>query len=162
MQIVMEKDKEYMREAIKLSIEHMQNGDGGPFGCIITDKQGKIIARGWNQVLVSKDPTAHAEVMAIREACRYLGAYQLEGCTVYTTCEPCPMCLGAIYWARPEKVFYANTSKDAAEAGFDDSFIYRELNMPLDNREIPLIKMDNAEAIVAFRLWEEKPDREPY
>ncbi|HNL82672.1 MAG TPA: nucleoside deaminase, partial [Chitinophagaceae bacterium] len=114
---------EFMKEAIKLSENGMKNNDGGPFGCVIV-KDGKIIGRGWNKVTGTNDPTAHAEVTAIRDACKNLGTFQLDGCEIYTSCEPCPMCMGAIYWARPSKVFYANTRQDAANIGFDDSMIY--------------------------------------
>ena len=121
--------EEFMREAIRLSVEKMQAGLGGPFGAVVV-RNGEIIARGYNNVLTSNDPTAHAEVDAIRKACAALGTFQLQDCELYTSCEPCPMCLGAIYWARPKVVYYGNTKEDAAAIGFDDQFIYDEINLP--------------------------------
>ena len=156
------KEKEgFMREAIRLSIENMRAGNGGPFGAVIV-KDGKIIARGFNQVTSSNDPTAHAEVVAIREACKVLNSFQLEDCEIYTSCEPCPMCLGAIYWARPSKMYYANTKKDAANIGFDDQFIYEELDLPLDKRQLAAEQLLQDEAIVAFKEWEEKTNKIEY
>lgn len=156
------KEKEgFMREAIRLSIENMRAGNGGPFGAVIV-KDGKIIARGFNQVTSSNDPTAHAEVVAIREACKVLNSFQLEDCEIYTSCEPCPMCLGAIYWARPSKMYYANTKKDAANIGFDDQFIYEELDLPLDKRQLSAEQLLQGEAIVAFKEWEEKTNKIEY
>ena len=128
-----------MQEAIRLSFETMRNNTGGPFGCVIV-RDGKVIGTGTNQVLATNDPTAHAEVVAIRAACMALKHFQLDGCEIYTSCEPCPMCMAAIYWARPSRVFYANTRQDAASIGFDDEFIYRELVLPPDTRSIPLIR----------------------
>src|SRR5690606_24737844 len=125
-----------MQEAINLSIKGMNNNEGGPFGAIVV-KDGKIVGRGNNKVTSTNDPTAHAEVVAIRDACKNLGSFQLDGCIIYTSCEPCPMCLGAIYWARPDKVFYACTKEDAADAGFDDAFIYREIDADYASRSIP-------------------------
>src|SRR5688572_3109691 len=127
--------EDFMREAIRLSITNVDTGNGGPFGAVIV-KNGKIIARGANSVLSNNDPTAHAEVVAIREACNVLGSFQLDGCEIYTSCEPCPMCLGAIYWARPDKVYYANTKEDAAKIDFDDAHIYEELEFPLSERKL--------------------------
>ena len=156
------KEKEgFMREAIRLSIENMRAGNGGPFGAVIV-KDGKIIARGFNQVTSSNDPTAHAEVVAIREACKVLNSFQLDDCEIYTSCEPCPMCLGAIYWARPSKMYYANTKKDAANIGFDDQFIYEELDLPLDKRQLAAEQLLQDEAIVAFKEWEEKTNKIEY
>ncbi len=156
------KEKEgFMREAIRLSIENMRAGNGGPFGAVVV-KDGKIIARGFNQVTSSNDPTAHAEVVAIREACKVLNSFQLEDCEIYTSCEPCPMCLGAIYWARPSKMYYANTKKDAANIGFDDQFIYEELDLPLDKRQLAAEQLLQDEAIVAFKEWEEKTNKIEY
>ncbi len=156
------KEKEgFMREAIRLSIENMRAGNGGPFGAVVV-KDGKIIARGFNQVTSSNDPTAHAEVVAIREACKVLNSFQLEDCEIYTSCEPCPMCLGAIYWARPSKMYYANTKKDAANIGFDDQFIYEELDLPLDKRQLAAEQLLQDEAIVAFKEWEEKINKIEY
>jgi tRNA(Arg) A34 adenosine deaminase TadA len=157
----MEPKKEYMQEAIKLSIEKMQAGIGGPFGCVIV-KDGKIIARGFNNVTSSNDPTAHAEVDAIRKACKELGTFQLDDCELYTSCEPCPMCLGAIYWARPKVVYYGNTKADAAKIGFDDQFIYDEIDKPLNERSIPMIPFLREEALEGFKKWEEKADKTEY
>lgn len=154
-------DKQFMQEAVSLSCEYMQKGEGGPFGCVIV-KDGKVVGRGWNGVLSGNDPTAHAEVMAIRDACKNLGTFQLTGCDLYTSCEPCPMCLGAIYWARPDRVFYANNKTDAANIGFDDSFIYEELALPMEKRKIPMIQMDKSEALKVFQLWAEKADKQRY
>lgn len=152
---------EFMREAIRLSVEKMQAGHGGPFGAVIV-KDGQIIARGFNQVTSTNDPTCHAEVDAIRKACATLGTFQLEGCDLYTSCEPCPMCLGAIYWARPQRVFYGNTKQDAAAIGFDDQFIYEELDLPLAERHIPMVELLRDEAIAGFRAWEQKEGRTDY
>ncbi len=151
----------FMRRAIDLSIENVRSGRGGPFAAVIV-KDGRIIAEGTNRVISTNDPTAHAEVVAIREACEALGTFQLDGCEFYTTCEPCPMCMGAIYWARPAKVFYANTAEDAAAIGFDDSFIAAQLSLPPAGRRIPMAQMMREEALEAFRAWERKPDRIPY
>ena len=156
------KEKEgFMREAIRLSIENMRAGNGGPFGAVVV-KDGKIIARGFNQVTSTNDPTAHAEVVAIREACKVLNSFQLDDCELYTSCEPCPMCLGAIYWARPSKMYYANTKKDAANIGFDDQFIYEELELTLDKRQLSAEQLLQDEAIVAFKEWEEKINKIVY
>jgi len=142
-----------MQEAINLSIENVKSGNGGPFGAVVV-KDGKIIARGANSVTSTNDPTAHAEVVAIRNACKELGSFQLDGCEIYTSCEPCPMCLGAIYWARPDKMYYANTKADAAEIAFDDQFIYDEIEIPVENRKLVTEQMMREEALEAFRLWE--------
>lgn len=150
-----------MQMAIDLSRKGMKDGKGGPFGCVIV-KDGKIIGRGNNSVLSLNDPTAHAEVMAIRDACRNLGHFQLDGCEVYTSCEPCPMCLGAIYWARPSKIYYANDKTDAALAGFDDEFIYQELDTPPSDRRIPMIQMANTEAAKVFEEWIKKENKKVY
>ena len=157
----MEPKKEYMQEAIKLSIEKMQAGFGGPFGAVVV-KDGKIIARGFNNVTSSNDPTAHAEVDAIRKACKELGTFQLDDCELYTSCEPCPMCLGAIYWARPKVVYYGNTKIDAANIGFDDQFIYDEIEKPLAGRSIPMIQFMAEEALDGFKKWEEKANKIEY
>ena len=153
--------KAYMRLAIELAKKGMEAGNGGPFGCVIV-KDGKIIGQGSNMVLKTNDPTAHAEVVAIRDACRQLGDFQLEGCEVYTSCEPCPMCLGAIFWARPAKVYYACTKEDAADAGFDDEFIYQEIEITPEKRQIPMIAMMREESLKAFDLWKEKGDKTLY
>jgi len=151
----------FMQEAVTLSRRYMEQGQGGPFGCVVV-RNGEIVGRGWNGVLAANDPTAHAEIMAIRDACARLGTYQLAGCELYTSCEPCPMCMGAIYWARPDMVYYANTRADAAGLGFDDSFIYEELMLPLDQRKIPMVAMDKEAALEVFRAWAVKEDKEQY
>ena len=147
-----------MREAIRLSFETMRSNTGGPFGCVVV-KDGKIIARGVNKVVSMNDPTAHAEVVAIREACQALNDFQLTGCEIYTSCEPCPMCLSAIYWARPEKVYFGNTKEDAAKINFDDAFIYKEIQADLSKRKIPVEQLLHEEAIVAFNEWRKKTDK---
>ena len=150
-----------MREAIRLSIENVNYGNGGPFGAVIV-KDNKIIARGVNRVTSDNDPTAHAEIVAIRNACKELGSFQLTGCEIYTSCEPCPMCLGAIYWARPDKLYYANTKKDAAEIDFDDDFIYQELELPYGERKLKTIQLLRDEAIEAFELWKNSNNKTEY
>ncbi len=151
----------FMHEAIRLSFETMRNNTGGPFGAVVV-KDGEIIARGFNLVVSTNDPTAHAEVVAIRDACKVLKDFQLTGCEIYTSCEPCPMCMAAIYWARPEKVFYANSKTDAAKIGFDDDFIYKELALPYETRQIPLLRIMQNEAIEAFKEWAAKADKVKY
>jgi len=150
-----------MRKAIELSIENVRSGKGGPFAALVV-KDGEIIATGTNRVTATFDPTAHAELVAIREACRALSQFQLSGCEIYTSCEPCPMCLGAIYWARPSKVYFGNTHADAARIGFDDSFIYQQLQVTAAERSIPMIQLMRDEALTAFEEWERKADRVPY
>lgn len=157
----MTEHEKFLREAIRLSFEGMRNGEGGPFGAIVV-KNGEIIGRGNNKVAATNDPTAHAEVVAIREACRHLGHFQLNDCILYTSCEPCPMCLGAIYWARPEKMFFACTKTDAAAIGFDDDFIYREIEIPLPERKIPAIQLLRQEGLKAFDEWKAKEDKFVY
>ncbi len=157
----MSKQEKFMREAIRLSIENVNYGNGGPFGAVIV-KDNKIIARGVNKVTSDNDPTAHAEVVAIRNACKELGTFQLDGCEIYTSCEPCPMCLGAIYWARPDKMYYANTKQDAAEIDFDDDFIYQELALPYGERKLKTIQLLRDEAIEAFKLWKDSNDKIEY
>lgn len=152
---------EFMNEAIRLSDESSKAGKGGPFGCVIV-KNGKIIAHGSNLVTSSNDPTAHAEVVAIREACKILNTFQLTGCELYTSCEPCPMCLGAIYWARPDKVYYANTREEAAAIGFDDDFIYREIAIPIDARKISFEHIESDEAKQVFHDWKNNPNKIKY
>jgi len=152
---------EFMREAIRLAAKKMRAGKGGPFGAVIVRK-GTVIARGFNSVTSSNDPTAHAEVMAIREACRKLKTFKLDDCELYTSCEPCPMCLAAIYWARLKRVYYANTRKDAARIGFDDDAIYRELARPLPKRSLPMKQLLRSEALQAFAEWDAKPDKVTY
>lgn len=153
--------EEFMQEAIRLSLETMRNNKGGPFGAVVV-KDGIIIARGSNRVVSTNDPTAHAEVVAIREACSKLNSFQLEDCEIYTSCEPCPMCMAAIYWARPRIVYFGNSKEDAAEIGFDDSFIYEELVTPLLQRKIPMVRIQQDEALKAFREWAAKPDKIRY
>lgn len=156
-----EQHQAFMREAVNLSFNNMRAGLGGPFGCVIV-RDNEIIATGINSVLGNNDPTAHAEVVAIRNACSSLKTFQLTGCTVYTSCEPCPMCLAAIYWARPDRVFFANSRQDAADIDFDDNFIYEELAVPMSERKIPCEKMDDGDAIKAFQEWSAKTDRTEY
>jgi len=151
---------DFMREAIALSVKNIDNG-GGPFGAVIV-KNGEIIAHGVNRVTSNNDPTAHAEVMAIREAASKLGTFDLAGCEIYTSCEPCPMCLGAIYWAHLDKLYYGNTKSDAKEIDFDDSFIYDELELPKEKRKIPTIQILREEAIEAFDKWKNKEDKIEY
>lgn len=150
-----------MRAAIALAHDGMQRNDGGPFGCVIV-KDGVIIGRGNNKVTSTNDPTAHAEVVAIRDACNHLGAFQLDGCEIYTSCEPCPMCLGAIYWARLEKVYYACTREDAADIGFDDDFIYEEMPLAPEDRSIAMEHLLQSEALKVFEEWREKEDKIDY
>jgi guanine deaminase len=152
---------QWMDEAAQLSLDNIQTGEGGPFGAVIV-KEGKIIARGNNRVTSLNDPTAHAEVVAIREACQSLGTFQLDDCEIYTSCEPCPMCLGAIYWSRLKKIYYANSRQDAAAVGFDDALIYQEMARPLEQRIIPVEHLPNEKAAQAFRLWVEKTDKTTY
>lgn len=147
-------DPSFMQEAIKLARENIKSGKGGPFGAVVV-KDGKIVASAMNEVTSTDDPTAHAEVVAIRRACKTLNTYQLEGCEIYSSCEPCPMCLGAIYWARPDRVYYAGTRKDAADSGFDDDFIYQEIEMLPADRKIPFVNIMRNEAIEAFKDWDE-------
>jgi len=151
----------FMRRAIALSDEMMQSGRGGPFGAVIV-RDGAIVAEGCNRVTSANDPTAHAEVVAIREACRTLGTFKLGGCEIYASCEPCPMCLSAIYWARLDRLYYANTRDDAAEIGFDDDIIYREIALPIGGRSIPASRMLAEEARAVFQAWEEKPNKIRY
>jgi guanine deaminase len=143
---------DFMREAIRLARAKMRANRGGPFGAVVVHK-GKIVARGWNRVTSTNDPTAHAEIVAIREACRVLGTFDLSGCEIFTSCEPCPMCLGAIYWARPSRVYFGNTAEDAANHGFDDAFIYDEIARSFADRKIEMIPMMREHALKAFILW---------
>jgi tRNA(Arg) A34 adenosine deaminase TadA len=152
---------EFMREAIRLSRIKMREHCGGPFGAVVV-RRGKIIARGWNRVTSTNDPTAHAEIMAIRSACRKLKSFHLSDCQLYTSCEPCPMCLAAIYWARLRRVYYANTRADAARIRFDDDWIYREVARPLARREIPMRQALRDEALLVFAEWKDKPDKVCY
>ena len=157
---ITEQDKAFMREAIRLADESVERG-GGPFGAVIV-KDGKIVAGSANSVTIDLDPTAHAEVNTIRKACRQLGTFDLSGCVIYTSCEPCPMCLGAIYWARLDRIYYANNRKDAADIDFADNFIYEELDKTLDNRTVPIIPLLRDEALQTFRRWTEKVDKTEY
>ena len=157
----MKKDEEFMHRAIALANEGVDENAGGPFGAVIV-KNGEIVGEGFNQVTSTNDPTAHAEIVAIRRACENLDSHQLEGCTIYTSCEPCPMCFGAIYWARPEKVFFASTREDAAKAGFDDQFIYGELGEDFAKRRIETVNFLRDEGWSVFEKWEEKTDKTEY
>jgi guanine deaminase len=150
-----------MQQAIALAIENVHNGTGGPFAAVIV-KQGSIIATGTNKVTTANDPTAHAEIVAIREACTALNSFQLDGCELYTTCEPCPMCLGAIYWARPARVYFACSRHDAASVGFDDSFIYDEVSTPPEERTIPMMQGMRDEGLKIFDAWEQKEGKVRY
>ncbi len=150
-----------MREAIRLSIQMMRRGKGGPFGAVVV-RNGKIVGRGCNRVTSSNDPTAHAEIVAIRDACKRLKTFQLDDCELYTSCEPCPMCLSAIYWSRLPSVFYGNTRKDAAKIAFDDDFIYREVGLPIRKRSLVMKQLLREEALTAFAEWEKKTDKIPY
>lgn len=151
----------FMARAIQLSIENVRSGQGGPFGSVIV-RSNQIVAEAVNRVTAANDPTAHAEILAIRDTCQKLGVFELQDCELYTSCEPCPMCLGAIYWARLSRFYFANTAQDAAKIGFDDSFIYNELSHPPAQRRIPAIQMMRDEAQAAFRAWLEKPDKIRY
>lgn len=153
--------EDFMREAIALATDGMRRGRGGPFGCVVV-RAGKIISRGQNQVTATNDPTAHAEVTAIREACRALGTYSLADCELYTSCEPCPMCLAAIYWARLPQIYFGNTRADAAAIGFDDDFIYRQIPLAPEERSVSMKPLLREEANVAFAEWLNKPDRRMY
>jgi guanine deaminase len=153
-------NSEFMRRAVALALENIRNG-GGPFAAVIV-KDGRVIAEGANCVTTENDPTAHAEVVAIRAACKALGSFQLTGCEMYSSCEPCPMCMGAIYWARPARVYYAGTAQDAAAVGFDDAFIYKEFALPHLERGIPMTQLLHEEGIGIFRAWAAKIDKASY
>lgn len=157
----MTREEKFMMEAIALSQKGIDSNEGGPFGCVIV-KDDKIIGRGNNKVINNTDPTAHAEIVAIREACRNIGFFQLTDCEIYTSCEPCPMCLGAIYWARPKIIYYANNRDDAASIGFDDSLIYSEMNMDLENRKIPMVNIKRLAAVKVFKNWADKNNKTLY
>ena len=150
-----------MLEAIRLSRDKMRRNFGGPFGAVIV-RRGKIVGRGWNRVTSTNDPTAHAEIMAIRDACRRLRTFRLDKCELYASCEPCPMCLAAIYWSRIGKIFYANTRRDAAAIGFDDDSIYREVAQPVSRRKIPMKQLLRKDALKVFAEWKKKPDKIRY
>ena len=151
----------FMREAIRLSIDMMRCGQGGPFGAVVV-RGNKVVGRGCNQVTSTNDPTAHAEIVAIRDACKRLKTFQLDDCDLYTSCEPCPMCLSAIYWSRFRKVYYGNSRKDAARIAFDDDFIYREVALPIRQRQIPMKQLLRSEALKAFVEWQHKADKIAY
>ncbi|MEI2748042.1 MAG: nucleoside deaminase [Ferruginibacter sp.] len=157
----MTREEKFMREAIAMSQHGLRNNEGGPFGCIIV-KGDEIVGRGNNKVTSTNDPTAHAEVVAIRDACKNLETFQLEDCEIYTSCEPCPMCLGAIYWARPKVIYYANSREDAASVGFDDSMIYEEMSKAYSDRKIPISSLSRDEAFRVFMEWQEKEDKKAY
>ena len=157
----MTREEKFMQEAIALSQSGVRNNEGGPFGCVIV-KGEKIVGRGNNRVTSTNDPTAHAEVVAIRDACKNLHTFQLEDCEVYTSCEPCPMCLGAIYWARPKVIYFANNREDAAAIGFDDSMIYEEMKCDIEARKIPIIKLGRENALKVFEEWAGKSDKTAY
>ncbi len=157
----MTREEKFMQEAIALSKQSIDKGEGGPFGCVIV-KGDEIIGRGNNKVTSTNDPTAHAEVVAIRDACKNLNTFQLDECEVYTSCEPCPMCLGAIYWARPKVIYFANDRKDAAAIGFDDAMIYQEMNTSLEQRKILAVSLGRKEAIKVFEEWKAKEDKTSY
>jgi len=154
-------DQRHLKRAIDLAREHMEEGAGGPFGAVIV-RDGTVLAEGWNQVTSANDPTAHAEVTAIRRACQEVGDFALEGATLYTSCEPCPMCLASAYWARVGRIVYANTRQDAAEIGFDDSLIYDEIPKPVSERLIPMDQLPSLEAKAVFDAWADKPDKIRY
>ena len=154
------RNDDFMRQAIALAVENIKNG-GGPFGAVIV-KDGKVVATGVNRVTANNDPTAHAEVSAIRAACTKLGTFDLSGCSIYTSCEPCPMCLGAIYWAHIDKIYYGANQYDAAKIDFDDSFIYRELELKPEERQKPVENILHDEALAPFRAWQEKQDKIKY
>jgi guanine deaminase len=148
----MTREKKFMNEAVQIGIEGMLNNLGGPFGCVIV-KNDEIIGKGCNSVIATNDPTAHAEIVAIRDACKNLRSFQLNDCEVYSTCEPCPMCMGALYWARPVKVYYASSRADAANIGFDDSYIYEQIALPLEQRKITMECLQCDEARAMFEEW---------
>lgn len=154
-------DQFFLKKAIALALEGMSKNEGGPFGAVIV-KDGKIVGQGWNKVTSTNDPTAHAEVTAIRDACKNLGDFQLKDCTIYSSCEPCPMCFGAIYWARPARLVYAASKYDAAAINFDDEFIYEELDKRPNERSIPVVRMLEKEGLEPFVAWQQKVDKAEY
>ena len=157
----MTREEQFMQAAILLSQQGMQQNEGGPFGCVIV-KGDVIVGRGNNKVICNNDPTAHAEIIAIRDACKTLVTFQLEDCEIYTSCEPCPMCLGAIYWARPKIIYFANNREDAANIGFDDSMIYEEMNTTINDRKIPIVSLQREAALKIFLEWANKADKNVY
>ncbi len=156
-----EKDKFFMKRAIDMAQKGMDSNAGGPFGCVVV-KDNEIVAEAFNQVTSTNDPTAHAEIVAIRKACEKLGSFQLDDCTVYASCEPCPMCFGAIYWARPKQIFYAAGKNDAAKINFDDQFIYDELEKETEDRDIKFVRIMSEEGLSVFENWEKKTDKIRY
>lgn len=154
-------DKQFMMRAIEVAQNGVNDNHGGPFGCVVA-KDGRIVGEGCNRVTSTNDPTAHAEIVAIRDACKNLGSFQLDGCVIYTSCEPCPMCLGAIYWSRPAGIFFAATREDAAEAGFDDKLFYEELEKPNDLRRLKMVSILRDESRKVFAGWIEKSDKTEY
>ncbi len=158
---MIEQDEKFMRRAIELAREGMEKGAGGPFGAVIV-KDGEIVGEGYNCVTSTNDPTAHAEVVAIRAACQNLESFQLDGCAIYASCEPCPMCLGAIYWARPARILYAATRHDAANIGFDDQFIYEEIEREACERQIKTVNLLREEGLKVFENWRNKADKTEY
>lgn len=154
-------DPKLMRQAVRLALRGIASNQGGPFGALVV-KDGAVVGRGFNRVLATKDPTAHAEIVAIRQACRRLGTFALHGCQLYTTCEPCPMCLAACYWARLERIWYACERADAARAGFDDESFYAEIERPIAERRLAMVQTQREEGLRAFQAWLDKPDRVPY
>ncbi|WP_413289565.1 nucleoside deaminase [Bdellovibrio sp. HCB337] len=154
-------NKDFMKKAIQLSQLNMQKGAGGPFGAVIV-KNGQIIGEGWNKVTSTNDPSAHAEVVAIREACQNIKHFDLSGSEIYTSCEPCPMCLSAIYWARIDKIYYANTRRDAADIDFDDDFLYQEIPKDIKDRKVPMVQCCHDEALTVFKEWQNKQDKVKY
>jgi len=156
-----EHNDRFMKKAIGLSRAGMEAGSGGPFGCVVV-RNGAVVGKGYNSVLSDEDPTAHAEINAIRDACQKLDTFELDDCVLYTSCEPCPMCLSAIYWARIPEIYYSNTKEDAADIGFDDSFIYEQIVLPSSERDIPMQRMNTEGAIEVFREWDCKEDKTAY
>ena len=157
----MQEHEKFIREAIRLAKENVPSGKGGPFGALVV-RDGEIIGRGVNHVIANNDPTAHAEVMAIRDACKNTGHYQLNDCIIYSSCEPCPMCLGAIYWARPKMLVFAAENTDAAKAGFDDSYIYKQLSLPVEQRNIPTLNVKPDSFFSPFQVWIDWEKKQPY
>ncbi len=157
----MEEKKLHMKQAIELALSNVNENKGGPFGAVVV-KDGEVIGKGSNLVTDKNDPTAHAEIVAIREAAKNMGTYALQGCEIYTSCEPCPMCLGAIYWARIDKLYYAATKDDATKADFDDSFIYKEISLPKDQRSIPSLQIMRDDSVKVFEAWNESGNKIPY
>jgi len=157
----MTQEKKFMQEAVRVGLEGMRNNLGGPFGCVIV-KNNEIIGKGCNSVIATNDPTAHAEIVAIRDACNNLGAFQLTDCEVYTTCEPCPMCMGALYWARPGKIYYASSRRDAANVGFDDNYIYEQIALPAEQRKISMQCLQCEESKELFEEWKRLNNKSLY